>query len=179
MSYLSKIVAAAAMSAGVMLAAAPASALTVAPLSAPPGPYNLANPNGTVTAIHVFKSDTYNFTFTTTGRFDVLAQLQASMFKPVQPQLLVFSLFAGNPGSGTLVTTSGVPITGPAIDVVLNAGNYYLQIAGADVAQNNELVTGGITLTAVPEPATWAMMITGFGLLGLAARRRREKKFAV
>jgi hypothetical protein len=26
---------------------------------------------------------------------------------------------------------------------------------------------------AVPEPATWAMMIAGFGLVGLAARRRR------
>jgi hypothetical protein len=27
--------------------------------------------------------------------------------------------------------------------------------------------------SAVPEPATWAMMITGFGLIGAAARRRR------
>ena len=26
---------------------------------------------------------------------------------------------------------------------------------------------------AVPEPATWAMLITGFGLVGAAARRRR------
>jgi hypothetical protein len=25
----------------------------------------------------------------------------------------------------------------------------------------------------VPEPATWAMMITGFGLAGAAMRRRR------
>ncbi|MES2897211.1 MAG: PEPxxWA-CTERM sorting domain-containing protein [Pseudomonadota bacterium] len=28
--------------------------------------------------------------------------------------------------------------------------------------------------SAVPEPATWAMMITGFGLAGSALRRRRE-----
>jgi hypothetical protein len=28
-------------------------------------------------------------------------------------------------------------------------------------------------LSAVPEPATWAMMITGFGLAGAAMRRRR------
>jgi hypothetical protein len=28
--------------------------------------------------------------------------------------------------------------------------------------------------TAVPEPATWAMMIGGFGLIGAAARRRRR-----
>jgi hypothetical protein len=29
------------------------------------------------------------------------------------------------------------------------------------------------TVSAVPEPATWAMMITGFGLAGAAMRRRR------
>ena len=29
--------------------------------------------------------------------------------------------------------------------------------------------------SAVPEPATWAMMITGFGLAGAAIRRRRER----
>ena len=28
--------------------------------------------------------------------------------------------------------------------------------------------------SAVPEPATWAMMITGFGLAGTALRRRNR-----
>lgn len=30
-----------------------------------------------------------------------------------------------------------------------------------------------VTLTAIPEPATWAMMISGFGLAGASLRRRR------
>jgi hypothetical protein len=30
-----------------------------------------------------------------------------------------------------------------------------------------------LPLTAIPEPATWAMLVVGFGLLGTAARRRR------
>ena len=30
----------------------------------------------------------------------------------------------------------------------------------------------------IPEPATWAMMIAGFGLVGFAARRRRETAIA-
>ncbi|QMW24460.1 PEP-CTERM sorting domain-containing protein [Sandaracinobacteroides saxicola] len=30
-----------------------------------------------------------------------------------------------------------------------------------------------ITGSAVPEPATWAMMIIGFGLVGSAMRRQR------
>jgi hypothetical protein len=38
--------------------------------------------------------------------------------------------------------------------------------------------TGSVTVTpvttpGVPEPATWAMMILGFGLLGGAIRRRK------
>jgi hypothetical protein len=33
----------------------------------------------------------------------------------------------------------------------------------------------GVSLTAaVPEPATWAMMLVGFGAMGVAARRRRQ-----
>lgn len=32
--------------------------------------------------------------------------------------------------------------------------------------------------TAVPEPATWAMMLTGFGMLGVVARRRRTSATA-
>jgi hypothetical protein len=37
----------------------------------------------------------------------------------------------------------------------------------ADFAPNND------TLRAVPEPATWAMMILGFGMAGASLRRRR------
>ncbi|WP_294196476.1 PEPxxWA-CTERM sorting domain-containing protein [uncultured Sphingomonas sp.] len=33
---------------------------------------------------------------------------------------------------------------------------------------------GSITSAAVPEPATWAMMLLGFGMVGAAARRRRQ-----
>jgi hypothetical protein len=32
----------------------------------------------------------------------------------------------------------------------------------------------GVSLTAVPEPMTWAMMLAGFGAIGLAARRRQR-----
>jgi len=52
----------------------------------------------------------------------------------------------------------------------LASGNYYLQIsgnAGVDAGYGGNLTTVG----AVPEPATWAMMILGFGLAGAAMRR--------
>ena len=33
-----------------------------------------------------------------------------------------------------------------------------------------------VDLTAVPEPATWAMMLLGFGMVGLGLRSRRHGK---
>lgn len=43
---------------------------------------------------------------------------------------------------------------------------------------NDDLVEGGqlffLNSPAVPEPSTWAMLIAGFGFVGLAARRRRR-----
>ena len=37
---------------------------------------------------------------------------------------------------------------------------------------NNSATATFAAANAVPEPATWAMMIGGFGLIGAAARRR-------
>jgi hypothetical protein len=33
-------------------------------------------------------------------------------------------------------------------------------------------------MLAVPEPATWAMMLAGFGMLGMRLRRRRATVLA-
>jgi PEP-CTERM motif len=41
--------------------------------------------------------------------------------------------------------------------------------------------TGGLfgSITAVPEPSTWAMMLAGFGGLALFAARRRRTRVAI
>ena len=33
---------------------------------------------------------------------------------------------------------------------------------------------GWVVISSVPEPGTWALLITGFGLTGAAMRRRRS-----
>ena len=45
---------------------------------------------------------------------------------------------------------------------------YYWDTFTADNANSVD-----VTITAVPEPAAWAIMIAGFGLAGAALRRRR------
>ncbi|MFN3370366.1 MAG: PEPxxWA-CTERM sorting domain-containing protein [Sphingomonadaceae bacterium] len=72
-------------------------------------------------------------------------------------------------------------------DIEPTAFNEYVTIGGTATAANviaavnngfcsvdplgpcSPLLPGGV----VPEPATWAMMIAGFGLVGFVARRRR------
>lgn len=39
---------------------------------------------------------------------------------------------------------------------------------------SNAFETDNFAINAVPEPATWAMMLLGFGLVGFGMRRRRE-----
>ena len=40
-------------------------------------------------------------------------------------------------------------------------------------------VITSFSISAVPEPATWAMMIAGFGMIGFAARRRHRQTVRV
>ncbi|GGD98290.1 hypothetical protein GCM10011529_00410 [Polymorphobacter glacialis] len=54
--------------------------------------------------------------------------------------------------------------------ITFDANNIYVNWNG--LAFNNDtIVTLGVN-AAVPEPATWAMMIAGFGLVGAAMRRK-------
>jgi hypothetical protein len=70
--------------------------------------------------------------------------------------------FAGSIYShGSIVLGAGShSITGIATSSPTGSGGAYI-----------ELVKGG----AVPEPATWAMMIAGFGMVGYMARRRTAR----
>ena len=61
--------------------------------------------------------------------------------------------------------------------VTLGASTYTLSINGNNSGAGS--LGGSITIRqAVPEPATWAMMLLGFGAVGCAMRRRRNPVLA-
>ena len=90
--------------------------------------------------------------------------------------------------NGFLVQGGRIEWDGPAIYTFGNGGklevslrdtNFNWGVFGTNPGQKyGAVVEANFKLidlpSAVPEPATWAMMITGFGLAGVAIRRRRE-----
>ena len=64
----------------------------------------------------------------------------------------------------------------------LASGNYRVSYTGtAPLNPPGAAVTGNLTfqvVQAVPEPATWAMMMLGFGAIGMTIRRRRRPMLA-
>ena len=55
----------------------------------------------------------------------------------------------------------------------LPAGQYTLNIVGTNSGAGS--LGGSITINAVPEPATWALMLLGFAGMGFALRRGRQQ----
>ena len=55
-------------------------------------------------------------------------------------------------------------------------GPFVLRIVDGSLAfSGNDFAIDDISLTAVPEPSTWAMMILGFAGVGFLAHRRRKQ----
>jgi hypothetical protein len=115
-------------------------------------------------------------------------------------QLYAFSVFTAffNPSVGITVTLDGVPLTltgtpgtydgttaiwGQLTGMFTATGaSSLLTIAGQPgesftIGLDDVSVTGP-DATAVPEPATWIMMLIGFGGIGLSMRHVRRRKLA-
>ena len=143
------------------------------------GPFSLSNPLGTLPATKMTSGNVYDYTFTlvdplgTSDSTEISAQLLAHSAST--PELIQYSLYSGDPGSGTFLSQSSVDFS-PTIAFTPAAGDYYVEV---DYIAKSGEVAGGTLTAAVPEPASWAMMLVGFGALGVALRRRTAKTASV
>jgi hypothetical protein len=117
--------------------------------SPPPGDYfdgefTWTLPGGTLSGTH----------FGTLGATDM----------PGQFSVLEWLTFTG--GTGKFAGASGHA----TYEGLLEFGFFF----GAPGSTADGSFTGTLTAPGVPEPATWGMLIAGFGLVGVLARRRNE-----
>jgi hypothetical protein len=130
---------------------------------------------GTAVAYNTFlfspvSTGSYTFVLTSTqAGYDPFLVLYASPFNPASP--LTNVIVANDDLTG--LTDSGFTQT-------LLAGTVYTAV----ITGFDNLDFGTYTLTianaaAVPEPATWGMMLAGFGMVGFGLRRRAKPSVRV
>lgn len=150
-----------------------AAAMAVAPASANAAQYiNFNGYNGTFGNTHVTKGqfvDNYTFTVPTTGR---LWATVTSVFTTPGTNLNFW--IGGNKINTTQFTivSQGITEYRTITALPVTAGLQTMRIAGQ--AQGDATYSGTLAF-AVPEPATWALLILGFGGVAFAMRRRSTK----
>ncbi len=87
----------------------------------------------------------------------------------------IISQGCGYWGCGSFVPTAGnTQFFGSGeVHGVLKFAGTFSTLNFTDTSENWHGLTVGIIESAVPEPASWAMLITGLGLVGFRMRRRR------
>ena len=126
----------------------------------------------------------YNGTSHPTFRFPASAGLtsgwQSASFSSYDPQNTRFSgIYALTGASADIPISFGLQIiAGNNVTLdYLNTGSISIgKVAGVFFTSDSGvfLTKAGGGVGGVPEPASWAMLIAGFGLVGTAARRRRD-----
>ena len=96
---------------------------------------------------------------------------------------LVPLAFAAASFNGPTLTFAGVDLTGASIDpisssdflgaVTSDAHRLSIDFSGFSPGVGHTLVIDVSAISAVPEPASWSLMIAGFGAAGAMLRRRR------
>jgi len=125
-------------------------------------------------------SGSFSFTNTIAGIYNIT--LDTSTNFPSGVVTFTSAVISGGSCTALTCTLGGLPGQHLVLNSLSLAANtaYTFSFAGT----NSRTATGGVLTgnvsidPAVPEPATWAMMLLGFGGIGLAMRRRRRPALA-
>lgn len=121
------------------------------------------------------KSFLENFTFSYSSPFAVSSAAISIALDGISRLNLNSLTLSGNGGTWTGVkTTVGSAQVFTLRTDGLSSGNYTLSVAGLVTGATGGSFGGNISIAAVPEASTVAMMLGGLALVGFAAYRRRR-----
>jgi hypothetical protein len=118
-----------------------------------------------------------NISFATNTVFGVGAQFQTSSFGPFTARITTNDgSFFDVPGTSNSTGNNSAVFIGAQSDTSSISSIVFHEVS--DSGSNDFAISGLSFLTgsvsAAPEPATWGMMIVGFGMAGASMRRRRQ-----
>ena len=121
-------------------------------------------------------TETLTFTTATGGTVSISVSTSSTGAGDDTDFTNVFLSGTGITGSIAIPQTSGDPLESRGLaGLGLGAGTFTLTVQGTPGTQNGSF--GGTVAfaaqSAVPEPATWGMMLLGFGAVGFSMRRKR------
>jgi hypothetical protein len=100
----------------------------------------------------------------------VFAERESQSHQPEESERLLWTVDFSLPQAGSPV----LPGAPRYINAVRDNGIFFAGVARDQQTFDNYLIPYTISGGAVPEPASWAMMIGGFGMLGAATTRARK-----
>ena len=134
--------------------------------------------NGGLTTINFGQNPVSTPTFT--GSFDFTndtAGLYTIVLNSSTPGVTFSSASVTGPGGPFMLTPFPDNTSLKLAGALLGVGDYMFSFAGNNSNESGTL-TGNVTISPVPEAGTWALMLLGFGAIGLTLRTRRRPVLA-